>query len=138
MCCSLQVLGYRHAHGLGVPKSCQAAVLYYQPVAEEVVGLARMPNSLPHVRTRLTQHTMRLSHVHSMCSSVTVSTTTFAPALQPHVCRATQHPKPRGQGWMGMHGCCLGVCQGWSSSGSAGAGVARGQQAQPGAGLWSR
>ena len=100
-------LGYRHAHGLGVPKSCQTAVrrsglalescplcaswsrytrahrrrhaavaprlvanalpnrhpgsrrrpahvlaqvLYYNPVAEQVVELARFPNSLPQVR----------------------------------------------------------------------------------------
>jgi hypothetical protein len=42
-------LGYRHMHGLGVPKSCQAAVLYYQPVAEQVVDLARLPNALPMV-----------------------------------------------------------------------------------------
>ena len=42
-------LGYRHMHGLGVPKSCQAAVLYYQPVAEQVVELARLPNALPQV-----------------------------------------------------------------------------------------
>jgi hypothetical protein len=43
------VLGYRHMHGLGVPKSCQTAVLYYQPVAEQVVDLARKPGSLPYV-----------------------------------------------------------------------------------------
>lgn len=96
-------LGYRHAHGLGVPRSCQSAVsfssqitkfveriqqscllppqqdtvpsmcgplpllwqlmcrsgnfanllvlqvLYYNPVAEQVVELARFPNSLPQV-----------------------------------------------------------------------------------------
>ena len=35
--------------GLGVPRSCQTAVLYYQPVAEQVVELARTPNSLPYV-----------------------------------------------------------------------------------------
>ena len=44
-------LGYRHMQGLGVPRSCQAAVLYYQPVAEEVVELARTPDSLPFVST---------------------------------------------------------------------------------------
>ena len=42
-------LGYRHMQGLGVPRSCQTAVLYYQPVAEQVVELARTPNSLPYV-----------------------------------------------------------------------------------------
>ncbi|CAL8462358.1 g1891 [Coccomyxa elongata] len=47
-------LGYRHMHGLGVPKSCQTAVLYYQPVAEHVVELAHQPGSLPYVeRMRL-------------------------------------------------------------------------------------
>lgn len=44
---SQMVLGYRHAHGLGVPKSCEAAVLYYHPVAEETIALAARPNSLP-------------------------------------------------------------------------------------------
>jgi hypothetical protein len=43
-------LGYRHMMGLGVPRSCAAAVLYYQPVAEQVVELARRPSALPHVR----------------------------------------------------------------------------------------
>ena len=42
-------LGYRHMQGLGVPRSCQTAVLYYQPVAEEVVELAQTPDSLPFV-----------------------------------------------------------------------------------------
>ena len=44
-------LGYRHMQGLGVPRSCQTAVLYYQPVAEEVVELAQTPDSLPFVST---------------------------------------------------------------------------------------
>ena len=44
-------LGYRHMHGLGVPKSCQAALLYYQPVAEHVVELTRLPNVLPVVNS---------------------------------------------------------------------------------------
>lgn len=47
---SQMVLGYRHAHGLGVPQSCEAAVLYYHPVAEETIALAAVPNSLPLVR----------------------------------------------------------------------------------------
>ena len=47
---SQMVLGYRHAHGLGVPKSCEAAVLYYHPVAEKTIALASIPNSLPLVR----------------------------------------------------------------------------------------
>jgi SEL1 protein len=44
------VLGYRHMYGLGVPRSCQAAVLYYNPVAEQVIELARHPGALPQVR----------------------------------------------------------------------------------------
>ena len=43
-------LGYRHMHGLRVPRSCQTAVLYYNPLAEQVVELARYPGSLPAVR----------------------------------------------------------------------------------------
>jgi len=31
------VLGYRHMYGIGVPKSCQAAVLYYSKPAEKVM-----------------------------------------------------------------------------------------------------
>ena len=37
-------------HGLGVPRSCQAAVLYYNPLAEQVVALSRYPDALPQVR----------------------------------------------------------------------------------------
>lgn len=33
-------LGYRHAHGSGVPKSCWSAASYYQPVAEQVSASA--------------------------------------------------------------------------------------------------
>ncbi|GAB4822328.1 hypothetical protein N2152v2_009374 [Parachlorella kessleri] len=50
------VLGYRHLEGLGVPKSCQAAVLYYAPVAERVLEMAREREGLPQVRQ------LRLSH----------------------------------------------------------------------------
>ena len=39
-------------HGRGVPRSCQAAVLYYNPVAEQVVELARYPRSIPQVGAR--------------------------------------------------------------------------------------
>lgn len=48
-------LGHRHMFGLGVPKSCQAAVLYYHPAAEAVVQLVRAPGGFPQVeRVRLT------------------------------------------------------------------------------------
>ncbi len=53
-------LGYRHMMGLGVPRSCAAAVLYYQPVAEQVVELARRPSALPHVRGPPPPHTRPL------------------------------------------------------------------------------
>ena len=47
-------LGYRHAHGAGVPKSCWAAAAYYQPAAEAVVDEALARGGLPHVeRARL-------------------------------------------------------------------------------------
>ena len=42
-------LGYRHMYGTDVPKSCQAAVLYYHPVAEQVVEQAAVPGALPQV-----------------------------------------------------------------------------------------
>ena len=47
-------LGFRHATGAGVPRSCAAAVLYYNPVAEAVIAAARSPVGLPALdRTRL-------------------------------------------------------------------------------------
>ncbi len=52
-------LGYRHMHGLRVPRSCQSAVLYYNPLAEQVVELARYPGSLPAVRAALGAMTHR-------------------------------------------------------------------------------
>lgn len=55
-------LAYRHLHGLGVPKSCQTAALYYAPVAEKVLDMAKLPESLPSSRS------FRLSHktIHSV------------------------------------------------------------------------
>lgn len=46
-------LGYRYAHGFGVPKSCASAVLYYQAVAEKVVNMARYPYDFPRVSQHL-------------------------------------------------------------------------------------
>ena len=43
------VLGFKHMHGLGVPKSCWSAVSYYQPVAEKVVDLSVVPDALPSI-----------------------------------------------------------------------------------------
>ena len=54
-------LGYRHMHGLRVPRSCQSAVLYYNPLAEQVVELARYPGSLPAVRACPQSHDPSLS-----------------------------------------------------------------------------
>ena len=42
-------LGFRHMHGIGVEKSCHAAVLYYEPVAAGVVSSARTDGGLPAV-----------------------------------------------------------------------------------------
>eukprot|EP00212_Chloropicon_laureae_P008043 CAMPEP_0197498450 /NCGR_PEP_ID=MMETSP1311-20131121/57763_1 /TAXON_ID=464262 /ORGANISM="Genus nov. species nov., Strain RCC856" /LENGTH=193 /DNA_ID=CAMNT_0043044153 /DNA_START=1 /DNA_END=579 /DNA_ORIENTATION=- len=39
-------LGWRHALGIGVPKSCQAAVLYYDTPAYLMVDKAREPGSI--------------------------------------------------------------------------------------------
>ena len=44
----------RHMYGIDVPKSCQAALLYYNPVAERVVEAARAPGQLPPVSTGVT------------------------------------------------------------------------------------
>ena len=58
-------LGYRHMYGVDVPQSCQAGLLYYNPVAEQVVEAARYPGRLPQVlqvspetclRRRVLQH----------------------------------------------------------------------------------
>jgi TPR repeat protein len=49
-------LGYRHLFGLGVPKSCQTALLYYEPVASTVVAAAQAQEGLPQIRP------FRLSH----------------------------------------------------------------------------
>eukprot|EP00887_Chlorella_sp_A99_P003160 scaffold9.g3160.t1 len=43
-------LGYRHLYGLGVPQSCQTAVLYYVPVAERVISQAQKRDSLPQTK----------------------------------------------------------------------------------------
>ena len=40
-------LGWRHQHGEGVPSSCQAAVLYYHPVAERVIEETRVGGGFP-------------------------------------------------------------------------------------------
>ena len=42
-------LGYRHMYGVNVPQSCQAGLLYYNPVAEQVLQASRYPNQLPQV-----------------------------------------------------------------------------------------
>lgn len=42
-------LGYRHMYGVDVPQSCQASLLYYHPVAEQVVQQAQYPGRLPQV-----------------------------------------------------------------------------------------
>ena len=51
-------LGYRHTYGVDVPQSCQAGLLYYNPVAEQVVEAARYPGQLPQVL--LSHHTLYL------------------------------------------------------------------------------
>mmetsp|Transcript_12326 Transcript_12326/g.26616 ORF Transcript_12326/g.26616 Transcript_12326/m.26616 type:complete len:777 (-) Transcript_12326:145-2475(-) len=51
---SRMALGYRHMHGIGVPKSCWTAASYYQPVAEKTADLSTKPGTLPQVeRIRL-------------------------------------------------------------------------------------
>lgn len=40
-------LGYRHMIGHGVPRNCPSAVAYYNVVAEKVIELSKLPDSLP-------------------------------------------------------------------------------------------
>lgn len=40
-------LGFRYLHGLGVEKNCQAAALYYEPVASSVISAATIDGGLP-------------------------------------------------------------------------------------------
>lgn len=42
-------LGFRFLHGLGVEKSCETAVLYYEPVASTVISAATMKEGLPSI-----------------------------------------------------------------------------------------
>jgi TPR repeat protein len=39
---SLMALGYKHMHGIGVPKSCDTAFSYYNPAAELVINEAQV------------------------------------------------------------------------------------------------
>lgn len=53
---SQMVLGYRHLYGLGVPRSCKTAALYYSAAANKVLEAAQQVDGLPEVST------MRLSN----------------------------------------------------------------------------
>ena len=44
---SLMASGFRHKNGLDTPKSCQTALMYYNPVAEAVVRSATGPGTIP-------------------------------------------------------------------------------------------
>ena len=53
------VLGYRHSTGLGVPRSCASAALYYNPAAEAVIREAAGPYGIPQLdRLRLSVKTL--------------------------------------------------------------------------------
>ena len=69
---ALLAMGYRHMHGLGVPRSCHAAVLYYNPEAEAVVAAGRRPQGLQPVR-KLPLNPPRLLPTHSPSVSRTAS-----------------------------------------------------------------
>ena len=59
---ALLALGYAHMKGLGVPKSCESAALYYIAAAEQVVADVQTPTGLVTVcsaETRL-QHSAAL------------------------------------------------------------------------------
>ncbi len=60
-------LGFRHMYGVDVPQSCQAGLLYYNRVAEQVVEAARYPGSLPQVVYSMSQVLMQaatIAHEH--------------------------------------------------------------------------
>ena len=50
---ALMALGYRHMKGLGVPKSCESAALYYIAAADQVVSAVQHPGELVPVRSPL-------------------------------------------------------------------------------------
>ena len=51
-------MAHRHLYGVGVPKSCRAAVLYYEPAADKVVTSVRFPGGAPNIeKVRLTAET---------------------------------------------------------------------------------
>lgn len=43
---ALLAMGYSHMKGLGVPKSCESAALYYIAAADQVVAAAQQPGGL--------------------------------------------------------------------------------------------
>ena len=53
-------LGYRHMYGVDVPQNCHAGLLYYNPVAEEVIEAARYPGHLPQVLIRTCEEACHL------------------------------------------------------------------------------
>eukprot|EP01047_Picozoa_sp_COSAG01_P021570 COSAG01_NODE_1255_length_11040_cov_67.549584_9_plen_385_part_00 len=53
---SLMALGYKHMHGIGVPKSCDTAFSYYNPAAEKVIAEAQKPEGMSRFeRVRLSE-----------------------------------------------------------------------------------
>lgn len=53
-------LGYRHMYGVDVPQNCHAGLLYYNPVAEEVIEAARYPGHLPQVMLSMCEEACHL------------------------------------------------------------------------------
>jgi SEL1 protein len=50
-------LAHRHARGVGVPKSCRAAALYYNPAAEKVVE--SVDAAVPGISPSVEKHRLR-------------------------------------------------------------------------------
>ena len=53
---ALLAMGYSHMKGLGVPKSCESAALYYIAAAEQIVAAAQQPGGLDAVRSASAGH----------------------------------------------------------------------------------
>ena len=56
-------LGYRHMYGVDVPQNCQAGLLYYHPVAEQVIEAARYPGQLPQVAIKMYMSACHMQHI---------------------------------------------------------------------------
>ena len=78
-------VGYRHLLGVHMPKQCQKALLYYNPVAEKVVaGAQRVKASQLIEKARLPTADSRSPHTLATPPCYTTWPHTLAPPLATH------------------------------------------------------